>query len=143
MECSKSEHCELGQFKCCSEKRIDILPDQIERDHSLQHSSSVLHRKSGTVEDMIQSTGNCGILRDVRSLSQDLVHSMTGLLHERDRALQMRILRKRTNTRCQTNKDLFDILSIPKKCVTQKSILEDEDAEPQMRTNCISKSTTP
>ena len=39
---------------------------------------------------------------------------MTGLLHERDRALQMRILRRRTNTRWQTNKDLFDTLSIPK-----------------------------
>ena len=33
-----------------------------------------------------------GILRDVRSLSQDPVPSMSGVLHERGRVLQMRIL---------------------------------------------------
>ena len=28
----------------------EVVPDQVELDHSLQHSTSVLHRKSGTLE---------------------------------------------------------------------------------------------
>ena len=44
---STSKHCVLGQSESCSEEGADVLPDQIERDHPLQHSSSVLYRKSG------------------------------------------------------------------------------------------------
>ena len=32
----------LGQFKTCSKKETDVLPDEVKRNHSLRHSPIIL-----------------------------------------------------------------------------------------------------
>ena len=40
---STSENSVLGESESCSKARIDLLSDEIERDHPSQHSPSILH----------------------------------------------------------------------------------------------------
>ena len=41
----------LGRHQTCCEERIEVLPDSIERNHSLRNTSSLLYSESCQIED--------------------------------------------------------------------------------------------